>query len=94
MTNSFFTVDVHNHILPERLPDFKKKFGYGGFVTLKNTNSGADMMMDDGSFFRAVEHNCLNTTVRLEQMNKLGIDVQVLSTIPVMFSYWAKPQRL
>ena len=91
MTNSFFTVDVHNHILPERLPDFKKKFGYGGFVTLKNTNSGADMMMDDGSFFRAIEHNCLNTEVRLEQMKKLGIDVQVLSTIPVMFSYWAKP---
>ena len=49
------------------------------------------MMMDDGSFFRAIEHNCLNTEVRLEQMSKLGIDVQVLSTIPVMFSYWAKP---
>jgi aminocarboxymuconate-semialdehyde decarboxylase len=30
--------------------------------------------------------------VRLEECRRTGVQVQVLSTVPVMFSYWAKPQ--
>lgn len=30
------TIDVHNHILPREWPDFKEKFGYGGFIKLEH----------------------------------------------------------
>ena len=49
------------------------------------------MMKDDGTFFRRVEANCWDPGRRLEECERTGVDVQVLSTVPVMFSYWAKP---
>lgn len=87
-------IDSHNHILPKTIPDFKSKFGYGGFIQLHPTENGyADMIRDDGKFFRAVEPNCMDPLVRLEEMDQFNVDVQVLSTVPVMFSEWAKPEH-
>ena len=91
--SKIFTIDVHNHILPESIPDFKKQFGHGGFIVMSPEKEGMVMRHDDGTFFRAVEKNCYDIVHRLEDMDRLGVDVQVLSTVPVLFSYWAKPSE-
>ncbi len=49
-------------------------------------------MMIDDQFFREVQDNCWSPTRRIQDGDKTGVQVQVLSTVPVMFSYWAKPQ--
>ena len=89
-----FTVDIHTHILPPKIPKFKDRFGYGGFVELCPCGSGcgADMVDDSGKFFRRVEPNCYEPRARLDEMEVHGVRVQVLSTVPVMFSYFAKPE--
>lgn len=46
-----------------------------------------------GDNFRTIKPNCFDHTVRLSEMDDTGVDVQVLSTVPVMFSYWAKPEH-
>jgi aminocarboxymuconate-semialdehyde decarboxylase len=86
------TIDIHTHILPEHIPDFKTRFGYDGFILLDHHKCGcARMMRDNGHFFREVDANCWDCDVRLQESNRLKVHVQVLSTVPVMFSYWAKP---
>jgi aminocarboxymuconate-semialdehyde decarboxylase len=87
-------VDIHTHVLPVELPRFKERFGYGGFIALERIDScRARMIRDDGTFFREVTDNCWSAERRLEESGSCGVDVQVLSTVPVMFSYWAKPQH-
>lgn len=87
------TVDIHTHILPERLPRWADKFGYGGFVELAHERPGCAHMMIAGKFFREVEMNCWSAEKRIEECEACGVRVQVLSTVPVMFSYWAKPEH-
>jgi aminocarboxymuconate-semialdehyde decarboxylase len=47
-------------------------------------------MMIGDRFFREVGDNAWDPQRRLEECDRAGVSVQVLSTVPVMFSYWAK----
>lgn len=82
---------MHTHILPEKLPRFSEKYGYGGFIHLDHHRKGYARMMQDTKFFREINENCWDPEVRINEYAKYNTQVQVICTIPVMFSYWAKP---
>lgn len=87
------TIDIHTHIIPENLPKWKEKFGYGEFISLEHHKPCCARMMMDGEFFREIENNCWDAEQRLKECQHVHVDVQALSTIPVMFSYWADPKH-
>ena len=88
---NLFTIDIHTHILPENIPDFRSKFGYGGFIHLDHHKPNCARMMMDDRFFREVYCNCWDARTRMEECDEQQVNVQVLSTVPVMFGYWASP---
>jgi len=85
-------IDMHSHILPEKLPNFAEKFGYGEFIHLMHHKPGYARMMKGDKFFREIKDNCWDPNVRIKEYEESQTDMQVVCTIPVMFSYWAEPE--
>ena len=92
MSGPQLKIDIHTHILPPSWPDLRARYGYGGFVRLEHHRPGWARMAIDGKVFREVPATTWDPAPRLEECDRHRVDVQVLSTVPVMFSYWAKPQ--
>ncbi len=84
-------IDIHTHIMPDKMPNWTKRFGYGEFIHIEHRNCQACMMKGD-KLFRAVEENCFSADTRLKDMQEQHTTCQVLSTIPVLFNYWAQPK--
>ncbi len=84
-------IDAHTHILPKKMPNWSEKFGYGDFIYLQHHKKGFAKMMRGNQFFREIKENCWNPDLRINEYEEFHTQVQVVCTIPVMFSYWAKP---
>lgn len=84
-------IDLHTHILPRDWPDLDAKYGYPGFIRLDHYQPCCARMMMGDRVFREITDNVWDPKRRIEDMEKAHVSMQVLSTVPVMFSYWAKP---
>jgi aminocarboxymuconate-semialdehyde decarboxylase len=88
-----FKIDVHTHIIPRHMPKWTEKFGYGNFIHLEDSKKdGFARMMQGDKFFREIEANCWDEQIRMDEYDESGVSVQVVCTIPVMFSYQVKPK--
>ena len=85
-------IDMHSHIIPKNLPDWEKKFGYEGFIRLEHHKPSWANMMQGDNFFREINHNCWDPEIRMNEYEKYATQVQVVSTIPVLFAYFSKPK--
>ena len=83
---------MHSHIMPKNLPKWTDKFGYGDFIYLDFHKQDYARMMKGNQFFREIYINCWDPEVRIKEYEKFQTQVQVVCTIPVLFSYWAKPK--
>lgn len=86
-------IDIHTHIIPEHLPNWFQKFGYGDFINLEHHKPCCAKMLIGERVFREIESNCWDPKVRIKEMNDTQVDMQVLSTIPTLFNYWANPRH-
>ena len=83
------SIDIHTHLLPPELPRWGE-----GFIRIERVSATcARMLRSDGTLFREIGSNTWNPEGRLGDCDATGVGVQVLSTVPVMFSYWASPER-
>jgi len=83
-------VDFHTHIIPDYIPNFVEKFGGERWLTLEKTCTCGANIMVAGQVFREVTDQVWSPEKRIQDMDAEGVDIQVLSPIPVTFSYWAE----
>ena len=81
------TIDIHTHFFPETWPDFSERFGTKDWPWIKHTEPGKAVIMLGDREFRHIYSACWDPDKRLEEMDRDGIDVQVISATPVLFSY-------
>ena len=86
-------IDTHAHYLPHTWPDLAKKYGDDRFPVIHHGDDGRARIYKDGKFFREIWPKTWDPQVRIDDYARFGVQVQVLSTVPVMFSYWAKPNQ-
>ncbi|HMG40807.1 MAG TPA: amidohydrolase family protein [Acidimicrobiales bacterium] len=87
--SSTCVVDVHTHFMPLGLPDFAEQHGDPRWPRLVASGSGGGEIRRGPKVFRTVERSCFDIDERLEQMDRFGVDTQVISPVPVTLTYWA-----
>jgi len=81
------TIDIHSHFFPESWPDFEARFGSSDWPSMKMLGDGEAMIMQGNREFRRITQVCWDPTRRLEDLERQGVDLQVISATPVLFSY-------
>lgn len=80
-------IDIHNHFVPRDWPDLAKRYGTSDWPWIKHTEAGkADIMVGE-RFFRRIDSPCWDPEVRLAEMDRDGVEMQVISATPVLFAY-------
>ncbi|WP_091585852.1 amidohydrolase family protein [Alteribacillus bidgolensis] len=82
-------IDFHTHIIPQDIPNFTEKYGQDRWPLLHQTCTCGANIMVGGKVFREVTDQVWDPNKRIKDMDREGVDMQVLSPIPVTFSYWA-----
>jgi aminocarboxymuconate-semialdehyde decarboxylase len=80
-------IDIHNHFFPRTWPDLAARYGTPNWPWIKHTEPGKAEIMVGDRFFRQVYSACWDPEVRLNEMDRDGVEMQVLSATPVLFAY-------
>src|SRR6267142_3710389 len=86
-------VDIHTHFLPRTWPDLAARFGTPDWPWMRHGGAGRTMLMVGDREFRPVTAACWDPLVRLEAMDRDGVDVQIMCVTPVLFSYQRPPAQ-
>ncbi len=80
-------VDMHTHFFPPTWPDLAERFGTPDWPWLKPIDSERAMVMVGDQEFRPITSACWDVGRRLADMDRDGIDYQVICSTPVLFAY-------
>ena len=62
--------------MPEHIPNWFQKFGYGEFIHLEHHKPCCARMIKGDKVFREVEQNCWDSGVRLKEMDETEVTMQ------------------
>ncbi len=81
------SIDIHTHFLPRTWPDLAARFGTADWPWMRHGEGGQAMLMVGAREFRPVSSACWDAGVRLEHMERDGVEVQIMCATPLLFAY-------
>lgn len=86
-------IDIHTHIVPETFPAYLGKHKEQRWPSMCSCKSaGHKAVTIAGKNFREVSYNSWDVSLRLTDMEREGVGMQVLSPMPELLSYWFSPK--
>lgn len=86
-------VDMHSHFLPKTWPDLAQKFNTPDWPWLMHIGHRKAMVMVGDKEFRPVYDACWDPGVRIEEMDRYNIDIQIMCATPLLFAYDRPPDQ-
>jgi aminocarboxymuconate-semialdehyde decarboxylase len=81
-------IDFHSHIVPSRYPDRPRGIVEANWPSMEPIDDTHSKMVIAGRQFRIFESFYWNVEERVGRLDEEGIDVQVISPLPELLSYW------
>lgn len=84
-------VDVHSHLCPAELPDYATHFTDPRWPVVTREADGGLVIMRNGRAYRPIDDRYFGVDSRIRYLDHHGIDIQVVSPLPVLLPHWAPP---
>jgi aminocarboxymuconate-semialdehyde decarboxylase len=82
-------IDLHTHILPRGWDDFLARHADSRWPRIVQEEGGGCALLRGTVRDRGLTEHVFDAARRVEDLDRLGIERQVLSPPPLMFCYWA-----
>ncbi|WP_433324059.1 amidohydrolase family protein [Spirillospora sp. CA-294931] len=86
-------IDVHAHVFPRISRAESRILAGAGEPWLRENGDGTGAMMAGDAEYRPVRAELWDAEARVAAMDRSSVDVQVVSSTPLMFGYDAEPAR-
>lgn len=81
-------VDVHAHVVPENFPAYIGRTAPADWPSMAPAQPCHRSVMIAGKNYRTVSDKCWDVAKRLQDLPAMGLDLQVVSPMPELLSYW------
>lgn len=82
------TIDSHTHVVPAAFPPYAGSEKEHRWPSMQQQGAGKATVMIAGKPFRQIDEISWNAARRREMMDEEDVEMQVLSPMPELFSYW------
>ena len=84
-------IDIHAHVIPENFPSYLGSHMPADWPSMVPAHACHRSVMISGKLYRTVSDKCWDTTKRLADLDVMGLQLQAISPMPELLSYWMQP---
>lgn len=84
-------VDTHAHVIPENFPRYLGAAIPADWPSMAPAQACHRSVMISGKVYRTVSDKCWDTGKRLADLDIMGLQLQAISPMPELLSYWMTP---
>ncbi|WP_343652720.1 amidohydrolase family protein [Herbaspirillum sp.] len=81
-------VDIHAHVVPHAFPRYLGSAAPAQWPAMAPAHACHQHVMISGKIYRTVSDRCWDLPKRLVDLDECGINVQAISPMPELLSYW------